>query len=467
MACWERTLVSIIAGLVRTDAGHVAFDGQDVTEQSLKLRQGTGLFMLSQHPEIFEDLSVGENLLLPKLPRLPGGLVDWRKVHVRAQAILDEHSFAVSSRTRAGDLGVGGRRRLSITRAIAAQAKLILLDEPTAGLATHDRADLLSSIEVLTGRGVSFIYISHHNDEVRQLCSEYTVLRDGKVVARGDAGRLSASELARLVTGEAVHEFRRGQQPARQAMAKPLVSIRALACEGLQPVTLDLKAGEIVGLVGDLGEGPHELLRCLGGLLERRSGHVSAKGKVVSVDTPKAALAAGIAYLTQDRIHEGLVSAMSVAENLSLGHWPTAMAGRIRSSVLRRRAEHARASFGVVMNTPDQAISSLSGGNQQKVLLARLLERRPLLLLLHEPTVGVDVAAKEQIHRLIDDATRQGMSVLVVAQDPDEMARLVDRALVFAKGSVVTELSGDGLTVDAITKQRAVTSHTGARNLPS
>lgn len=450
----KSTLSNVIAGLVRPDAGRIEFDGQDVTGLSLKMRKRAGFYMLSQHPEIFEDLSVGENLLLPASPRGVAGLVSWRELYRQAQSILDEHGFAISSKTRAGDLGIGGRRRLSIVRAIAADARLIILDEPTAGLAARDRADLLSTVETLTERGVSFIYISHHNDEVRQLCSEFTVLRDGNVVASGESERLSASGLAKLVTGEAVREFKRGEQP--QAAGAPRVHIRDLACEGLQPTTIELAAGEIVGLIGDLGEGPQELLRCLGGLHEQQAGEVLIDEKAASIRTPKRALASGIAYLTQDRIHEGLVAPMSVAENLSLGNWPIGPLGEIKSQVLRRRAEQVRASLGVVMANPAQAVDGLSGGNQQKILFARLLERRPALLLLHEPTIGVDVAAKEQIHQLIDAATRQGTSILVVAQDPDEMARLVDRALIFVKGGIADELRGSALNVDTVTSRRGV-----------
>jgi len=448
----KSTLSNVIAGFTRADAGSILLAGEDVSSLTLTARKKRGLHLLSQHSEIFEDLSIGENLLLPNLPRRRS-LIDWGKLHRQASLLLESHAMQVSSRRRAGDLNASDRRRLAIIKAVAGDARLIILDEPTAGLAARERQHLLEWVEALTAGGTSFIYISHHNDEVRQLCSEYTVLRDGKVAASGAAGSLSADGMARLITGSDVKEFRREGQMAPKP---PIVEISDLCFPGGGPVDLTVGRGEIVGLVGLLGEGPQELLRTLGGLLPATSGRVLVDGRPARIDSPGHSLAAGIAYLTHDRIGEGHVASMSIAENLSLGNWPRRAGWMISRSSMLGRMRQARAAMDVVMDTPDQEIRKLSGGNQQKILLGRLLERNPAILLLDEPTIGVDVAAKEHIHRLIDDATRRGVAVLLIAQDPDEMQRLVDRVVVFSKGRIERSLSAEGLTADAIADARSL-----------
>jgi ABC-type sugar transport system ATPase subunit len=448
----KSTLSNVIAGLIRADAGKVLLNGEDVSALPLTLRKKRGLHLLSQHSEIFEDLSIGENLLLPNLPRR-FGLADWAAVQGEAARLLESHAMPVSPRKRAGDLSASDRRRLAIIKAVANDAALIILDEPTAGLATRERIHLLEWVAALTRRGTSFIYISHHNDEVRQLCSEYTVLRDGRVAADGSAASLTARGMAQLITGSEVAEFHRARRSNQGALA---VELRRLCFEGGGPIDLSIAQGEVIGLVGLLGEGPQELLRALAGLLPIASGMVLVNHCEARFRTSRESLAAGIAYLTHDRIGEGVVASMSVAENLSLGNWPKCAGWAVSRSGLARRMRDAKAAMSIVMNSGAQEIRTLSGGNQQKVLLGRLLERNPALLLLDEPTLGVDVAAKEQIHRLIDDATRRGVAVLLLAQDPEEMSRLVDRVAVFAKGRIERWLAGAEITIDALADAKAV-----------
>ncbi|RWM22439.1 MAG: sugar ABC transporter ATP-binding protein [Mesorhizobium sp.] len=443
----KSTLSNIIAGLLHHDGGSILLDGEDVSALPLTARRKRGLHLLSQHSEIFEDLSIGENLLLPELPKR-FGLTNWPALHRLAKRQLESHGMPVDPRRRAGDLGASDRRRLAIIKAVAADASLIILDEPTAGLAA-ERLHLLEWVESLTEKGTSFIYISHHNDEVRQLCSEYTVLRDGKVTASGKAQELSADAMARVITGADVAEFRRARADHPAA-----IELGRLTFPGGGPVDLTIGRGEIVGLVGLLGEGPQELMRALGGLLPIEAGVVVIDGHQVHLGSPGQSFDSGVAYLTHDRIGEGLVGSMSVTENLNLGNWPRSLGWLVSGAGMNRRMREARGAMDIVMGSGGQEIGKLSGGNQQKVLLGRLLERKPRLLLLDEPTVGVDVAAKEQIHRLIDDATKKGVSVLLLAQDPEEMQRLVDRVVIFSKGRIARTLRGAEITIDAIAEAR-------------
>ncbi|MFI7636730.1 sugar ABC transporter ATP-binding protein [Nonomuraea sp. NPDC049400] len=441
----KSTLAGVIAGVIRPDHGTLTFDGRDVTHESAAAQQRHGIRLLDQHSEVLADLSVAENLLLGALP-WRRGLVDWRTALDRAGEILDEHELRIPPRRLAGDLSLSERRRLSIVKALTGNGRLVILDEPTTGLTLKERRDLMRWVRSLADQGRTFVYISHHNDEVRQLCTEYTVLRDGRVVAGGTMESLTAARLSTLISGEDVTEFRR----RRRLDGDELLSIRGLRYGDCGPIDLTVRAGEIVGLVGLPGSGAQELLRVLAGLTPATGGEVRMGGRAVDLSRPRTSLDAGIGYLTHDRIGEGVAAQMSIADNIHLGNWPRRQYRFLDTGRMAVRSERIRQAMSVAMTGPRQEIRQLSGGNQQKVLLGRLLTRDPKVLVLDEPTVGVDVAAKEEIHRLVDQATENGVAVILRAYDPDETARLVDRAVLFAGGSITGELTGDDLTVSAV-----------------
>lgn len=448
----KSTLAGVTAGVVRPDHGALTFDGRDITHESSAARQKHGIRLLNQHSEVLADLSVAENLLLGALPRRRG-LIDWRTAVGRADEILDEHHLRIPPRRLAGDLSLSERRRLSIVKALIGNGQLVILDEPTTGLTIGERRDLMRWVRTLADQGRTFVYISHHNDEVRQLCTEYTVLRDGRVVADGAMENLTAARLSTLVSGEDVTEFHR----RRRRGGDDLLDIRGLTYGDCGPVDLTVRAGEIVGLVGLPGSGAQELLRVLAGLTPATGGEVRMSGRAVDVSRPRAVLDAGIAYLTDDRIGEGVAAQMSIADNVHLGRWPRGRYRFLDTGRMAIRSERIRQAMSVAMTGPQQEIRQLSGGNQQKVLIGRLLTREPRVLVLDEPTVGVDVAAKEEIHRLVDRVTEDGVAVIVRAYDPDETARLVDRAVLFSGGSITGELAGDALSLSAV----ATAQHVG------
>jgi ABC-type sugar transport system ATPase subunit len=448
----KSTLAGIAAGVVRPDHGTLTFDGRDITNESAASRKKRGIRLLDQHSEVLPDLSVTENLLLGALPRRRG-LVDWRTAGERAAEILDEHDLSISPRRLAGGLSLSERRRLSIVKALIGNGQLVILDEPTTGLTIGERRDLMRWVRKLADQGRTFVYISHHNDEVRQLCTEYTILRDGRVVADGAMESLTAANLATLVSGEDVTEFHR----RRRHGGDDLLNIRSLRFGHCGPIDLTVRAGEIVGLVGLPGSGAQELLRVLAGLMPATGGDVRISGRAVDLRRPRACLDAGLAYLTDDRIGEGVAAQMSIEDNIHLGRWPHGRYRFLDSGRMAVRSERVRQTLSVAMTGPRQEVRQLSGGNQQKVLIGRLLTREPKVLVLDEPTVGVDVAAKEEIHRLVDRVTEDGVAVVMRAYDPDETARLVDRAVLFSGGSITGELSGDALTLSAV----ATAQHVG------
>lgn len=435
----KSTLVGIVAGLTRPDRGEILFRNSPVTRDTYTDRRRRGIELLRQHAEVLPSVSVAENLVAPAYP-LRRGVIDRKQMRITAKETLAKYGLSLPPGMNAGDLNIADQRKLNIVKALSSNAALIMLDEPTTALTLRERKDLLTWIRVLADDGATFVYISHANAEVREVCDGLTVLRDGRVVSSGEDPRcLSPVELSGLVTGGTAREFQRSRQTGKDVILK----LQDLRSRQVGPVSLEIRAGEVVGFAGFPGSGARELARALGGLRAVTGGHVLVNDALVRTGSVKRSTAAGISYLTHDRLGEGLVPEGSVAENLVLGAWPSR-----RGAVLDRRA--IRTSFmayeerlSLRARGPAQMMKELSGGNQQKILLGRLLRAAPRVLILDEPTLGVDVGAKEEIHEMVDELTKTGTAVVVLAYDTDEMVRLVDRVMVFRDGRLTEVLSGE------------------------
>lgn len=442
----KSTLVGIVAGSIQPSTGEVLFEGRNITGLSLAQRRRLGIRLLGQHAETVPSLSVAENLLLPDYPRRHG-LVDWGELRRRARGLLDKYGLALNVDEKAGALPLPDQRKLSIVKTLVDNGRLAMLDEPTTALSRSERRSLFDWMRDLNTAGQTFVYISHFNNEIREICDEYTVVRDGHLVASGGTVRnIPSTELSRLVTGTSVEEFHRHSGEH----GEPLLDVREVRVEGTDELNLTVSRGEIVGLVGLPASGAQELARGLAGLSPVLSGRVSMDGQPVRLRNVRDAARHGIVYLTNDRLGEGLVGTLSVQESLHLGHWPTTSAGLLDSGSMRRTFDRYSSRLSFRVSGPNQNVSELSGGNQQKILIGRLLALQPKILILDEPTHGVDVGAKEEVHRLIDELTTQGIGVLVLAYDTDEMVRLVDRAVAFQDGRIVGQLRGTDLTIDRV-----------------
>jgi simple sugar transport system ATP-binding protein len=441
----KSTLVKIIAGSTAPTSGSIVFRGEDITQLSLARRRERGIHLLSQHAEVVADLSVAENLLIPDYPT-KHGLVQLDVMRDRAQALLDRYGLQMDVDVRAGSLSVPDQRRLSIVRTLVDEGALAMLDEPTTALTQAERASLFSWMRELNEQGHTFVFISHFNNEIQAICNEVSVLRDGRLVAQGDdPRRMTSAEISRLVSGDDVTEFVRARRPA----AEPNVVVRDLRAHGTSPISFEVGRGEILGLVGLPESGAQEVARALAGLHPVQGGEVSVAGKSIRVGRVRTAINGGIAYLTNDRLGEGIVGPMSVKENLRIGHWPL-LRGLVDPRRVNGTYDKYRAQLAFRVSGPEQPVEELSGGNQQKILLGRLLALDPKVLILDEPTLGVDVATKEEVHRLIDELTDQGLSVILLAYDTDEMVRMVDRVIAFQDGHIARELTGDDITADNI-----------------
>ena len=402
----KSTLVGVLTGMVAPDAGRVAVQGVAAC--------------VYQHSKIVPSLTVAENVFLNRQAQR-GAFVDWPRMRAEAAALFERWDIAIDPAAPASALTVEQRQLVEIVRALSFGARFVILDEPTARLDVRQIRRLFAALRMLRDDGVAILFISHYLDEVFELCDSVTVLRDGSVVADGATADFSKGELVTAMAGPGRQEFT--TQRAR-ASGDERLRVDALSGPGFHDVTLSVRAAEIVGICGTGASGKVAVAETVAGLREPRSGKVRAAG--------------GIGVVPRDRHREGLVLGLSVAENATMTI-PSRLGrfGFISPGRRERFAREAIDRLGIVAR-PDQAASELSGGNQQKVVLARALASDPAVLVLIEPTAGVDVHSKAQLHACIAEAAQSGMAVLLVSDDIEEL-RLCDRVLVMLRGRIAHE----------------------------
>ena len=446
----KSTLVKIVAGLHNPTEGEVLLDGVPLGPVDVKAMEGHGVFLVTQEPAIVNPLSVAENLMLGRWPRR-GPWVDTRAMNRLATEYLD--GTGLDPRDQAGRLSAVDRRKLNILRALHSGGRVIILDEPTTALTMADRRVLFDFMRKLKRDGVTFMFISHYNEEILEICDAVSVLRDGELVAGNrPVSAITSDQLSELVLGRGLNLFsRQARPPADDESGRSGWTFTGVRGRGFAVERLALAPGEIVGFAGLPGSGAQELARAVYGLAPA-SGTVT-RGAVSGPlpRDPAAALAAGVAFLSEDRLKDGIVGIHSIARNITL----SSLGGVSRAGVIRPARERALVAdffrrLSIKARGPDQPVGQLSGGNQQKVLLSRLLATRPKLLILNEPTRGIDVGVKEEVHRLVDGLAREGVSVVVVTSDLDEMLRTVDRVVLFAGGRIVGDHPAADLTKDDV-----------------
>ena len=455
----KSTLVGLIAGLKSPTRGRIVLDGRAVAGFDVKAMEQAGVFLVTQEPMIVGQLSVAENLLLGHWPAR-GGFVDWTRLRAQARRMLEGER--IDPAALAEELTAVDRRKLNILRALFSGGRLIILDEPTTTLTMSDRAVLFDFMRELKGRGITFIFISHYNEEILDICDAVTVLRDGSLAGGSDdLSEMTSEHLSELVLGRGLQLFRRDRDPAGRGGDESSLHVSDVTAPNVRVQSFSIARGEVVGFAGLLGSGAKEFAQTLFGLNPATAGrlHVAAGGGDEKLPaSPADALAHGIAYLSDDRRRDGVVGLLSIAGNISL----SSLGALSRFGFVRRHAERAMVGryfreLGVKAPGADVAVDTLSGGNQQKVCLARLLATGPQILILDEPTRGIDVGVKEDVHRTVDALTGHGLSVIVVTTDLDEMSRIADRVCVFSNGAIVETLHGDDITTERL-RQAAFSS---------
>ncbi len=451
----KSTLVNIIAGIYPPTDGEVTFEGQDIRHLNIFQRQELGIRLVPQHENSFPDLTVGENIFVGVLPK-KGGLVDWATIHARAAEELRDYGLVdVRPTDLVKDLSSIDARKLNIIRAMHSGAKLIILDEPTTALTTRERNELFEFVNALKAKGTAFIFISHYLGEVMQLSDGISVLRDGLMFGVDEEQEVNEEYLGALVAGETVELTRRS--PLTTEERQILFRIDDLHTHDLHGVTGEIRKGEILGVVGFPGSGAREFCRALFGINPILSGAVWDGDKPLDLSSPDAAIKQGIAYISFDRHREGVIPVFSVNENMGI----SVLKGKLRRALgfidlaqQRRLSEQYRDELKVKCASIDAPIGSLSGGNQQKVLVGRLLNTDPRLLILDEPTIGIDIKSREEIIAKVLELSLKGMSTIYLTNDYEELLRVADRLVFFDQGVVTRVLENDNVTIDELTDIR-------------
>jgi simple sugar transport system ATP-binding protein len=434
----KSTVVGTLTGLEAPDSGQILFSGQPAPSLSHPRQWRQHVACVYQHRRLVPALSVAENLLLNRYPTGNRG-ISWREVHRQAAAMLDEWEIDVDPYAPASSLSVEEAQFVEIVRALSEGSRLVILDEPTAQLVASGIRRLFRELKRLKESGVTFLFISHHLEEVAEICEEVSVLRNGTVVDAGPVEVMTEDRMVASMVGHAVTASSGSRQGAAREMipaTTPALALRGVEIDGLsEPVDLEVAPGEIVGLGGLFNSGSRQLGLALAGILPVRAGQVERDGRPVRLGSVQAAIRAGIAFVPEDRHEDGYVAGLSIEDNINatilnrLGRW-----GLVSP---RRRSEKPRAlvrTLDVACSSPAQYVGSLSGGNQQKVVLARALATGPRVLVLIHPTAGVDVASKDTLFDAVEAEAAKGTAVLVVSDEVDELRRC-DRVEVFLRGS--------------------------------
>jgi len=437
----KTTLMRILAGLVRPDSGHIRIDGRPAPIRTPLEALGLGIGMVQQRPALVEAFTVAENVALAGGPGVdrPGS----RRADEALRRLAEKHGFELDPHRRIADLTMGQRLRVEILKALAREPRILILDEPTSALAPPEVDSLFGSMRRLRDEGRSIVFITHRLPEVRAVADELTILRQGKVVGQGPAERFSEAQIARLMIG-------REPPPPRRALGKPragpaVLEIHGLctaggAGTGLDEFGLSIGAGEIVGLAGVDGNGQEDLVACLAGLRRAERGSIRLDGVEVVRASARKRLARGLATIPPDRSHGGLALAMTLGENLLLSHQRRrgfSVWGWVRPAALRRHARMCIERFGVEPQRADLPMRAFSGGNQQKALAAGRLAHPARALVAAYPTRGVDLGAVEAIHAQLLERRSEGLAVLLISADLDEIFALSDRVAALYRGRVV------------------------------
>lgn len=449
----KSTLTRVISGVFRPDGGTVALDGETVVFRDPRDAMARGIQVIYQEfrQNLFAHLSVAENLFVREEGRQFGRLLVSKAQMAREAAkLLERIGIRVDPRAEVGQLSVAEQQLVEIAKAIGHRLNLLILDEPTAALDDRESEQLFVQVRRLKADGVGVIYITHRLDEVFALADRVVVLRDGAVALEGSTGQLTNDQVVAAMVGRTVSDFYPKQANAREEV---LLTVRGLSQDGaFAGVDLDVRAGEVLGVAGVMGSGRSQLLRVLFGLERPAAGSVTLAGRTLTAHSPAAAIRAGIGYITPDRQADGLCTGRPLSENISLAGLRTFSQ---RLGFVHRKQESARVAqvlgdLRVRAGSARADVNTLSGGNQQKALFGKWMMTRPRLLLMEEPTRGVDVGAKTEIYRIINELTADGVAIVLVSSDLPELVAMSDRVLVMRAGLVTAQLTGEHLTQQAV-----------------
>jgi len=454
----KSTLMKILAGIYRPDAGTIRVQGKDVEIPNIHASRKLGIGIIHQELCLAENMSVAENIFLGQEPtggKL--GFVDFSRMNREALELLTRYGLSADAKTRVGALSVAQQQVVEIAKALSAESRIIIMDEPTASLSNKEAEKLFEAIELLKRKGVAIVYISHRMEEIFRLADRITVMRDGRYVGTKRKEEATHGELIKMMVGRELTEL---YPKPRLEPGETVLEVRNLSVGAkVRNVSFTLRKGEILGFYGLVGSGRTEVMRALFGIDRRTGGDVKIGGRPIHVAQPADAIKHGLALVPENRKEQGGVMIQSVMYNLTMGVLDKIIRGarvnrKLQEEIYRDYAER----LSIKAASPDQLIGTLSGGNQQKVIIARWLATEPSILILDEPTRGIDVGAKKEIYELISRMAEQGMAIILVSSELPEVINLCSRVVTMHEGTVVAELSSDDINQETI-----ITHATGGR----
>ena len=448
----KSTLVKILTGVYQPDAGRIELDGRPVSFPSAHAAFEKGITAIHQETVLFDDLTVAENIFLGHAPKTRFGTIDWKTMRANAREVLATIGARIDEGARLKDLGIASKHLVAVARAMSIDAQIVIMDEPTAALSHKEIEDLFLLIEFLKQEGKAVLFISHKFDEIYRIADRYTVFRDGEMVGAGMIADTSQGEIVKLMVGRAVdHIF-----PKREAhIGAPVLSVAGLSHPTeFDDICFELRKGEILGFYGLIGAGRSELMHAIFGMTRTSRGTISLDGKPVAPRSAADAVDAGIVYVPEERGKQGVVIGMPIVKNVSL----PSLARTSKSGVLRLAKEFALARayterLDLRASSLSQDVGTLSGGNQQKVVIAKWLATTPKIIILDEPTKGIDIGSKAAVHGFMAELVAEGLSVIMVSSELPEILGMSDRVVVMRQGRIAAIYDNDGL--DAVTLVQA------------
>jgi len=447
----KSTLIKIISGVHQPDTGTLMIEGKPVQFNGPRDAQKAGIATIFQELSLYPELTVAENIFMGHHPRRWGGLVvDWRAMNARAREILDSLDILdLDVTTKVGLLNVGNRQRVEIAKALSLSARVLIMDEPTAALTESDVERLFAIVRLLRQRGVGIVYISHRLQEVFEVADRVTVLRDGQYIATREVKDITEPMLIEMMVGREINELF-PKLPSK--IGETVLEVQNLMREPYtRGISFSVRAGEILGISGLVGSGRSETAQAIFGIYPAKSGTIKINQRVVSIKNPADAIRHGIAYVPEDRGTQGLVRAMTLRENSSMAVLKQlSRATFINRDGERQLAHQSIEKFMIRAYSGEQIVGKLSGGNQQKVVVGKWLASNPRVLIVDEPTRGVDVGAKAEIHRLLSELAAQGLAVIMISSELPEILGMSDRVLVMREGRIVAEFDIAEATQEAV-----------------
>jgi ABC-type sugar transport system ATPase subunit len=455
----KSTLMKILSGVYAPDEGEIALNGQPVALQSPRQAQDLGISIIYQEFNLMPNLTVAENVFVGREPNA-GGFVRVAEMERRAQALLDQLGVRLRPDAVVRDLSVAEQQMVEIAKALSSDARIVIMDEPTSALTDTEVAALVEIVGGLTARGLGVIFISHRLEEVFAMCDRVTVLRDGQNAGDVATSEASPAGIVRMMVGRNLSDLFQKDGADAPEVAPYVLEVRGLARAGsrydasaivLRDVSFGVRAGEIVGLAGLVGSGRTEVVRAVFGADPFDAGEVLIDGQPARIRSPRDAIRRGLGLVPEDRKAQGLVLGLAVRENISLASLAQFVrAGFVRLGEEKRRAGEFVGALRIRTPGLEQKVVNLSGGNQQKVVIAKWLALRPKMLIVDEPTRGIDIGAKAEVHHLLNDLAKQGVAILMISSELPEILGMSDRVLVMRQGRIAGELSRAEATQEGI-----------------